>query len=221
MFAAGSDPILLLEHLEKMQIDPKTIEHAIISHQHGDHLRGVYRVFEKNPKMKVHFLDCFPDEAFRRAAHVEMQPNREKEPFQVVPGVFSTGIVDGLPLAQSLLIETSQGLVMIVGCSHPGLVKLVETAESQRKKESVRLLLGGFHLLRKSPEEIKSTIDCLQELKVATVLPAHCSGDLAKELFELTYGEAFHTAGVGRRTILDDGRFVVSTLPSAAARDSE
>ena len=51
LFDAGSDPILLLEHLEKMQIDPKSIEHAVISHQHGDHLRGVYWVFEKNPKM--------------------------------------------------------------------------------------------------------------------------------------------------------------------------
>lgn len=63
LFDSGSDPILLLEHLEKMQIDAKTIEQAVISHQHGDHLRGVYWVFEKNPKMKVHFLD-FPRRRF-------------------------------------------------------------------------------------------------------------------------------------------------------------
>lgn len=221
LFDAGSDPILLLEHLEKMQIDPTTIEHAVISHQHGDHLRGVYWVFEKNPKMKVHFLDCFPDEAFIRAAGVKMEPNRVREPFRIVPGVFSTGIIDGLPPEQSLLIETSQGLVMLVGCSHPGLVKMVETAESQRKKKSVSLLLGGFHLLRRNPEEIKATIDRLQDLKVEHVVPAHCSGDLATELFEMTYGEAFHAAGVGRRIVLDNGRFEVSTLPVVSTRDNE
>ena len=214
LFDTGSDPILLLEHLEKMQIDPQTIEHAVISHQHGDHLRGVYWVFEKNPKMKVHFLDCFPEEAFRRASAVRMKPNRVKEPFQVVPGLYSTGVVDGLPPEQSLIIETSKGLVMIVGCSHPGLVKLVETAETQRKKKSIRLLLGGFHLLRKKPEEIRTTIKRLQELKVEAVIPAHCSGDLAKELFQLSYGNQYETAGAGRQIVLDKkGRFVISTLP--------
>jgi 7,8-dihydropterin-6-yl-methyl-4-(beta-D-ribofuranosyl)aminobenzene 5'-phosphate synthase len=221
LFDAGSDPILLLEHLEKMQIDPGTIEHAVISHQHGDHLRGVYWVFEKNPTMTVHFLDCFPDEAFRRAAALKMKPHRVKEPFEVVPGVHSTGIVDGLPPEQSLAIETSKGLVMIVGCSHPGLVKLVETVQKQRNKDSVRLLLGGFHMLRKNPQQIKTTINRLQDLKVGTVLPAHCSGDLAKELFQIRYGEEFHTAGVGRRIVLENGRFVVSTLPTKRGEDPE
>ena len=221
LFDAGSDPILLLEHLEKLDIAPDTIEHAIISHEHGDHLRGVYWVFEENPKMTVHFLDCFPDEAFRRAAGVKMEPRRVKGPFEVVPGIHSTGIVDGLPPEQSLAIETSAGLVMIVGCSHPGLIKLVETAETQRKKDSVRLLLGGFHMLRQNPEQIESTISRLQELKVQTVLPAHCSGDLAKELFHRRYGKEFQTAGVGRRIVLENGQFNVSTLPAKEVQDDE
>ncbi len=221
LFDAGSDPVLLLEHLEKMQIDPKTIEHAVISHQHGDHLRGVYWVFEKNPKMKVHFLDSFPDEAFRRAAGVKMKPNRVTGPFQVMPGVFSTGAVEGLPSEQSLIIETSQGLVMIVGCSHPGLVNLVETAQAQREKKTVSLLLGGFHLLRKEPAEIQATIKRLEDLKVKAVIPAHCSGDLAKELFQLNYGDRYHTAGAGRRVVLEKGKFVVSTLPDQSAKNNE
>ena len=94
---AGSDPVLLLEHLDLIQIDPKSIEHAVISHQHGDHLRGVYWVFEKNPNMSVHFLDCFPEEPFRRAAAVNMKPHRVTGPFEVVPGIYSTSIIDGCP----------------------------------------------------------------------------------------------------------------------------
>lgn len=212
LFDAGSDPILLLEHLEKMQIDPKSIEHAVISHQHGDHLRGVYWVFEKNPKMTVHFLDKFPEEAFRRAAAVGMKPRRVKGPFEVVPGIYSTGIVEGKPPEQSLLIDTSQGLVMLVGCSHPGVVNLVETAQSQRKQDSIHLLLGGFHMLRKQPNEIKAAITQLKDLNVTTAVPAHCSGDLAKELFQSAYGDRFNTAGAGRRIVLDNGKLVISTL---------
>ena len=212
LFDAGSDPILLLEHLDKMQIDPKSIEHAVISHQHGDHLRGVYWVFEKNPKMTVHFLDNFPEEAFRRAKAVGMKPRRVKGPFEVVPGIYSTGIVDGQPPEQSLLIETSQGLVMLVGCSHPGVVKLVETAQSQRKQDSIHLLLGGFHMLRKQPDEIKAAITKLQELNVKTAMPAHCSGDLATELFQVAYGDQFNKAGVGRKIVLGHEGLVISTL---------
>jgi 7,8-dihydropterin-6-yl-methyl-4-(beta-D-ribofuranosyl)aminobenzene 5'-phosphate synthase len=221
LFDAGSDPILLLEHLEQMQIDPKSIEHAVISHQHADHLRGVYWVFEKNPKMKVHFLDCFPEEPFRRAAAVKMKPHRVTGPFEVVPGIYSTGIVDGLPPEQSLAIETSQGLVMLVGCSHPGVVNLVETVQSQRKKDSIRLLLGGFHMLRKQPDQIKTAINRLQDLKVQTVMPAHCSGDPAKEMFQSLYGKQFQSAGVGRLIVLDQGRLTVTTLPVRPVDDSE
>lgn len=213
LFDAGSDPILLLEHLELMQIDPKSIEHAIISHEHGDHLRGVYWLFEKNPDLKVHFLDCFPEEAFRRAKAMKMVPHRITGPFELTPGIFSTGIVDGLPSEQSLVIETSLGPVMLVGCSHPGIVKLVKTVQEQRQKDSIRYLLGGFHLLRTDAQEIKQTINQLQDLNVQAVSPAHCSGDLATEMFQTLYGPQFHAPGVGRRIVIDKGRLTVSTLP--------
>lgn len=221
LFDSGSDPILILEHLELMQIDPKSIEHAIISHQHADHLRGVYWIFEKNPDLKVHFLDCFPEEAFRRAKGVKMVPHRITGPFELTPGIFSTGIVDGLPSEQSLVIETSLGPVMLVGCSHPGIVKLVKTVQEQRQKDSIRYLLGGFHLLRKEPEDIRQTINQLQDLNVQAVSPAHCSGDLAVEMFQTLYGPQYHEPGVGRRIVIDKGELTVSTLPAkehAAAR---
>lgn len=213
LFDSGSDPILLLEHFELMQIDPKSIEHAIISHEHGDHLRGVYWVFEKNPNLKVHFLDCFPEEAFRRAKALKMVPQRITDPFELVPGVFSTGIVEGLPSEQSLFIETSLGPVMLVGCSHPGIVKLVQSVQEQRELDHIRYLLGGFHLLRKDPEVIKQTINQLQDLNVQAVSPAHCSGDLATEMFRTLYGSQFHAPGVGRRIVIENGRLTVSTLP--------
>ncbi|MEK6235251.1 MAG: MBL fold metallo-hydrolase, partial [Planctomycetales bacterium] len=167
----------------------------------------------KNPKLKVPFLDSFPEEPFRRAAALGMTPDRVKGPFQVVPGIFSTGIVDGKPPEQSLVIETSQGAVMLVGCSHPGIVKLVENAKEQRKKDSIALLLGGFHLLRKKPEEINQIIGLLKQARVHTVLPAHCTGDDARDLFRLNYGKQFHEAGTGRQILLQDGKFTIRTLP--------
>ena len=73
-------------------------------------------------------------------------------------------------------------------------------------------MLGGFHMLRKKPGEIKATINRLQNLNVTTVVPAHCSGDLAKKLFKTLYGKQFDTAGVGRKIVLDKGKLVINTL---------
>ncbi|MBM3995840.1 MAG: MBL fold metallo-hydrolase [Planctomycetes bacterium] len=211
LFDSGSDPILLLEHMDKMKIDPKSIDEAFISHHHDDHRRGIYWVFEKNPAMKVHFLDSFGIEAFHAADQVKMKPNRVKGPFELMPGVYSTGPIDGLPPEQALLLETSQGLVMIVGCSHPGIVKMVEAAQKQRKKDSIRVLLGGFHLLKTQADEIRKVVNRLDELKVKIVIPAHCTGDAATEILQSAFGK--HSAGAGRWIIMDGKRLEFRTVP--------
>ncbi|MBI1831514.1 MAG: MBL fold metallo-hydrolase [Planctomycetes bacterium] len=210
LFDSGSDPVLLLEHMDKMKIDPKSIDEAFISHVHGDHRRGIYWVFEKNPAMKVHFLDSFGPEAYRDADLVKMKPNRVKGPFELMPGVHSTGPIDGLPPEQALVLETSQGLVMIVGCSHPGIVKMVETALKQRNKDSVRLLLGGFHLLKTEPDEIRKVVLRLDELKVKVVVPAHCTGEAATQMLQTTFGR--HSAGAGRWIVMDGKRLEFRTV---------
>ena len=76
-------------------------------------------------------------------------------------------------------------------------------------------------MMRKQPEQIKAAINRLQDLKVDTVMPAHCSGAPAKEMFQSLYGKQFHAAGVGRLIVLDQGRLTVSTLPVKPDHDSE
>lgn len=211
LFDSGSDPVLLLEHMEKMKIDPNSIHEAFISHVHDDHRRGIYWVFEKNPKMKVHFLDSFGIEAFKAADQVKMKPNRVKAPFELMPGVYSTGPIEGLPPEQALVLETTQGLVMIVGCSHPGIVKMVEAAQQQRSQKSIRLLLGGFHLLKTEPDEIRKVVNRLDALNVKLVIPAHCTGDVATDMLQSVFGK--HSAGAGRWILLDGKRLEMRTVP--------
>jgi len=203
LFDSGAYPELFLENLKKMEVDPTSIEHAVISHHHMDHRSGVYALYEQNPSMKVHFLDNFPVQAFEAADAVGMKPHRVTGPFQVVPGIYSTGIIDGNPPEQALIIETAKGIVLLTGCSHPGIVKVVERVQKQRGKDSIHLLLGGLHMFMQNADQIKATIARLKEINVTTIIPAHCSGDLAKELFREAFGTGFGTAGVGRRIAPD------------------
>ncbi len=198
LFDSGTKPELFLENLKKLDVDPKSIEQTIISHTHDDHRSGVYKLYPLNPRMKVHFLDLFTLEAFQDAAKIGMRPDRVTRPFELLPGMYSTGTVAGDPPEQSLLIETSHGMVMLVGCSHPGVVQMVEAAERQRKKNSVRLLLGGFHMFRQRPEQIAPQIVRLKELGVERILPAHCTGDLARQMIRDTFKSGYDTAGAGK-----------------------
>ena len=203
LFDSGTKPDILLSNMKALAVDPAGIRHAVISHGHGDHLLGIYKVFPSNPSMKVYFLDAFPDPAFRNAEAIGMRPQRVRAPIKIVDGIYSTGPVDGNPPEQALVIETAKGLVVLTGCSHPGVVKMVEAAEQQRGAKSVRFLLGGFHMLQQGEAEATQNIERLRALGVASVAATHCTGDLAMRLFAKAYGPQSVTAGAGKRFVLD------------------
>jgi len=81
-----------------------------------------------------------------------------------------------------LIIETAEGLVILTGCAHPGVVEVVWVTKKQHG-EPVRLLLGGLHLLRESERRILQIITELKALGARHVAPSHCTGDRAMALF--------------------------------------
>ena len=96
------------------------------------------------------------------------------------------------------MIETPQGLVVITGCAHPGVVSIVRRAKELTGRE-VYLVLGGFHLGGTSEGKITGIVEDFQQLGVQRVAPCHCSGDVARRLFKEAYGEDFISAGVGSK----------------------
>lgn len=203
LFDSGTKPELFLANLKAMDVDPKSIEHVVISHEHPDHRNGVYALYPLNPDVTVHFLDVFPNEAFEEARAVGMSPERVTTPTEILPGIYTTGMIDGEVREQSLIIETSKGPVVLVGCSHPGLVKIVDTVRRQRGAETIRLLAGGYHMLPFSDAQILRQLQDLQGMGVREVMPAHCSGDRAHAIFAREYGEKYQTLGAGRVVTLE------------------
>ncbi|MCP5118829.1 MAG: MBL fold metallo-hydrolase [bacterium] len=202
LFDSGADGNLFLKNLSQLSIQPTSIQHALISHQHSDHREGIHRLALKNRTMNVFYLDAFPPAAFELAMAVGMSPVRVTGPRQITDGVYTTGVIAGNPPEQSLIFETAGGLVVLTGCSHPGVVKLIEAAREQRQQQKVRLLLGGFHMLRQSEELILEQIARLKELGVEQVAPAHCTGERAKKLFRRAWGPNYVAAGAGRRIVV-------------------
>ncbi|WP_156927374.1 MBL fold metallo-hydrolase [Thermococcus nautili] len=92
----------------------------------------------------------------------------------------------------SLVAKTPEGLVVVSGCSHAGIVSIVKHAVRLTGEERVRAVIGGFHLIEASDERIKKTVEEFQRLGVEEVYTGHCTGLRAEAEFLKAYGGRFH-----------------------------
>lgn len=121
-----------------------------------------------------------------------------ERPGEVAPGVWITGQIprrngfedtggpfyldeacrepDPLRDDQALWIETSRGLIVVLGCCHAGVVNTLEYVRELRPNSAIRALIGGLHLVRASAERMAKTIEALERFSPELIVPAHCTG---------------------------------------------
>ena len=85
-------------------------------------------------------------------------------------------VEDTIPEDQSLVLNTPQGLVVITGCGHAGIVNMLTFAREQFPNEPVQAVIGGLHLFPATDQQLDWTADKLKEFKMQNLLGAHCTG---------------------------------------------
>ena len=194
LFDMGGDARILLSNMKAMGSDPKFIWNILISHDHWDHTGGLAKVLHAD--QKVYLLRSFSrglkDQIKSSGAKV-VEVKRFQE---IAAGLYTTGELGETIKEQSLIIDTDKGLIIITGCSHPGIVHIVRESKEYFKKE-ICLVLGGFHLYDLSNEKIGPIIRDLRSLGVKKIAPCHCTGEKAISLFQKEYGKDFIKVGAG------------------------
>ncbi len=116
----------------------------------------------------------------------------------------------------SLAIDTPDGIVLVVGCSHPTIEKIVEAAKATINKP-LHLVIGGTHLLPAKDEETQRIATALRDTwKVEWIAPVHCTGEPAFEILKKTFGDRYVYAGLG--TTLAVGPTVTSIAEAGQPR---
>ncbi|MFB3786059.1 MAG: MBL fold metallo-hydrolase [bacterium] len=230
LFDTGPDPVVLKNNLTAMNADPSRIEAVVISHYHFDHTQGAPglgtlpgvgaftpRGFEDHPEESAALL----------GAGLRLEPVAQtkimfdgitiSEPlhFQgtISLGNPGQGITDDL-WEQCLTVDTPEGLAVIVGCAHPGILPMLEQVKRQTGRP-LHFVIGGFHLLGQSDAEARRIANEMQMMGVAYVSATHCTGDTAIRVFRDVFGDRYVSAGAGAEIDLP---FITASASSATAQ---
>ncbi len=190
LFDTGWDGDVLVSNMQLLGINPRDIDLVVLSHNHWDHCGGLARLLHLNNKLEVYVLKSFSkhlkEEIEKRANIYEVRRSTE-----IYPEIYTTGEIEGSVITgktkslikeQSLIISTINGLIVITGCAHSGIDKILDLANKLGK---VYGLLGGFHDF----EEYSLLKD------IPLIVPTHCTKNKRK-IFSLFPKNCFE-GGVG------------------------
>jgi 7,8-dihydropterin-6-yl-methyl-4-(beta-D-ribofuranosyl)aminobenzene 5'-phosphate synthase len=197
LFDTGGDGKILLENMQKLKIQPEHVDLVVISHIHQDHLGGLNAFLKKNSRLLVYIPKSFPPAVSSDIETAGAKVSRVGSHQELRPNIFTLGEFQGSIKEQALAIRTSQGLVVITGCAHPGILNIVRKTKEVFPDEPIYLVMGGFHLGGLHAAEISKIVQSFKELGVQKVAPCHCSGETARMLFKTAYGKNFIEMGVG------------------------
>jgi len=175
LFDTGADGQILRSNMARLGIDPETISIVFISHGHNDHRGGLSEFLGENPDASVYIPAACPEPKSARNVVVI------RDPQEIHPDVFSTGALKGVE--QSLVVRTEDGGVVIAGCSHPGVKRILRAATLFGKPYA---LIGGLHGFRRFP--------VLKDLRY--ICPCHCTRYKAQ--IEARYPDKYLAGGAGR-----------------------
>ena len=171
LFDTGGNGKILLSNMEKLRIEPNSIDEVFISHLHFDHTGGLSEFLKVNNKVKVYTPSSLG---------IENEIILKKSQ-KIHKNVFSTGELDGIE--QSMGVKTKKGVVLIVGCSHPYMGHILDAASRFGK---ICAIIGGLHGF--------SEFELFKDLDL--ICPTHCTQHKA-ELKKL-YPQKYIEGGAGQ-----------------------
>ena len=202
LFDTGPDMNVLKYNAEKLGIKLADIDFIVISHEHGDHVGGLPLFSKLHQKLHVYIPSGSPW-LKHYVESLGLKPIVVEHTTSVSPGVYIVGPLYGPPYEQALAIKTAKGLIVVVGCSHPGADKIAEKALKELGTKPFAIV-GGFHLIGASKEKVEDTIDRLVEMGFRKIYPIHCSGEEARRYLEIHYPDRYGDGGVGLEIIVED-----------------
>jgi 7,8-dihydropterin-6-yl-methyl-4-(beta-D-ribofuranosyl)aminobenzene 5'-phosphate synthase len=196
LFDTGEKFDYLVHNAKNMGIDIEAIEVIIISHNHWDHTGGLWQLLQNNNKRKVYCCSDFSPEFKQRVNKLGPELIEVNTPIAITPYLFTSGQMVATyhqqPLyEQALILKLKDGIGVITGCAHPGIVKILKEIKRQFPGDDIIFVWGGFHLMNKENRQIEVIAQEIKKMGVKKIGPTHCSGFQAQNIFKRLYKDNF------------------------------
>ncbi len=202
LFDTGLDGPSLLGNMEVLGVAPESIEAIVLSHEHGDHTGGLQDLLATGIHPHIYIPAAMAGKV-TQAQREQYTIIEVSDPVEIVPGMFSTGEISGSVPEQGLVVKTPEGIVVITGCAHPGIVKMVERS-SEIVDGEIAIVVGGFHLRNYNASQIDAIIADFRSMGVKQVTPTHCTGEEQIAQIAEAYGENYIPGGAGQVIVIGD-----------------
>lgn len=200
LFDTGTKPDVLRHNFAALKLDVKKAQALVFSHPHGDHTLGAGSL----PVMNG--LPAYLGQHFRLPPQAEAELTRIGVARITVPADRRIDVFPGIAVGPEmtlagtyempLTIDTPSGLIVVVGCSHPGIVDMLKRVAAMAKRP-IHAVIGGMHLMQAHPDDVRRIIAEFKAMGVAWAGPTHCTGPDAIRLFRDAYGDHFIEGGTG------------------------
>ncbi len=194
-----------LHHVLKMNPNVKIYTPAEQQNFHTPSAPGLVNLIKRHVETAPEDMHYFDRRVPAQIGSDSPWPNANfaqiRTPTEVLPGFWLFSTVSDVTGTKemneiSMAVNTPQGLVVIVGCSHPGIEKILEAAVKIEPK--VYSVFGGFHLAETPDEEVMSLVTRFRDKwKFERVAAGHCTGEFAFSEFNRVYGSKYDRAVVG------------------------
>lgn len=190
LFDTGWDGDVLVSNMRILGIDILSIDCLILSHSHVDHCGGLDQILQLNDKLKIYIPSSF-SKSFKKKIKEKAEVYEIQKLKEIYTGIYTTGEIEGIMIKgtkqtiikeQSLIISSTKGLVVITGCAHSGIEKILNSANKIGK---IYALIGGYHYFEE--------YNLLKDIPV--LVPTHCTKNKTK-IFSL-YPKNCQEGGVG------------------------
>jgi 7,8-dihydropterin-6-yl-methyl-4-(beta-D-ribofuranosyl)aminobenzene 5'-phosphate synthase len=188
LFDTGNNPEILAQNAKAKGVDLTKLDFVVMSHRHGDHMGGLTYLLKVNPTVKIYA----PKEGFG-VYGADLPSSFYRKDSSLPP---EQRYYDGGPPEIMRFGSAWPGANFQLGCSHPGVDKIVEAAGTINPR--IRLIVGGFHLVVTSDPDIENIVTALRDrFKVEYVAPGHCTGEPAFTALKKAFGDRYLYAGLG------------------------
>ena len=204
LFDVGASDNFLI-NASKMNIDLSEFEYVVLSHSHWDHTSGLKYLSDRriiaHPDVFNNMYSKRTDEYIGTPINIDKAEKKFKlvltsKPYKICEDIFFLGEIprinnfesqdafyynekheDDYVLSDSALaIKRADGIIIVTGCSHSGIVNIINYAKKVCDMEDIRAVIGGFHL-RKLDNVVEETVKSLKKEDNSIYYPMHCTKD--------------------------------------------